>query len=110
MNKQNRIIRHKSLRKRIVGTSDRPRLAVFRSSQHIYAQIIDDTKSVTLVSVSDLKLKGPKKDLAMQVGEEIAKKAQAQKITEVVFDRGGFGYHGRVEAVALGSRKGGLKF
>lgn len=86
------------------------RLSVFRSSQHIYAQIIDDVKQQTLVFASDQKLKGMKKEKAYQVGLALAKKAAAKKIKEVVFDRGKFLYHGRVAEVARGAREGGLKF
>lgn len=93
-----------------MGTQDKPRLAVFRSSQHIYAQIIDDLKSQTLVSESDLKLKGSKKEKAFEVGKKLAEKALKLKINTVVFDRGGFLYHGRVEELAKGAREGGLKF
>jgi large subunit ribosomal protein L18 len=112
MKKQNRVIRHNGIRKHLAGLPDRPRLAVFRSSQHIYAQIIDDGKHTTLVAESDLKVsvKSSKKERAMSVGESIAKKALAKKIKKVVFDRGGFKYHGRVAALAEGARKGGLEF
>lgn len=106
-----RIKRHKSIRKYLKGTSNRPRLAVFRSAQHIYAQIIDDTKGVTLLSESDLSIVGTsKQQKAYVVGSDIAKKATKEGIKEVVFDRGGFMYHGRVKALAEGARKGGLKF
>lgn len=89
----------------------RLRLSVFRSSQYIYAQIIDDVKGQTLVSTSDTKLKGhSKKERAYQVGLALAKKAAAKKIKEVVFDRGRFLYHGRVAELARGAREGGLKF
>lgn len=99
------------MRRKLAGVSDRPRLAVYRSGQHIYAQVIDDSKSVTLVSESDLKIKtGTKKEKALQVGENLAKKALKLKVTQIVFDRGGFKYHGRVEALAEGLRKGGLQF
>lgn len=86
------------------------RLSVFRSSQHMYAQIIDDVKQQTLVFASDQKLKGTKKEKAYQIGLSLAKKAAAKKIKEVVFDRGKFLYHGRVAEVARGAREGGLKF
>lgn len=90
---------------------DRPRVAVFRSGQHIYAQIIDDNKGATLVAESDLKVTtGTKKEKAMKVGETLAQKAIKAKITKVVFDRGGFAYHGRVASLAEGLRKGGLQF
>ena len=90
---------------------DRPRVAVFKSGQHIYAQIIDDKAGKTLVSESDLKVKeGTKKERATKVGEILAGKAAKAKITKVVFDRGGFAYHGRVASLAEGLRKGGLQF
>lgn len=95
----------------MVGNKNRPRLAVFRSSQHIYAQIINDSEGKTLVSESDLALKeGAKKTRAQTVGENLAKKAIKKNIKLVVFDRGGFKYHGRVAALAEGARKGGLEF
>lgn len=117
MLKIKRLGRHKKIRNKInrlfqEGTAEaRVRLSVFRSGQHIYAQIIDDRKGQTLVSESDLNLKsGSKKEKATQVGENIAKKALAQKIDKVIFDRGGFLYHGRIAALAEGARKGGLQF
>jgi len=90
----------------------KPRLSVFRSLKHIYAQIIDDEKGVTLAASSSLELKltGRKTDVAREVGRDIAKKALAKGITEVVFDRGPYKYHGRVKALAEGAREGGLKF
>ncbi|KKQ67420.1 MAG: 50S ribosomal protein L18 [Candidatus Daviesbacteria bacterium GW2011_GWA2_38_24] len=98
-------------RKKIAGTLERPRLSVFRSSQHIYAQIVDDQKHQTLAAESDLNVKsGTKKQKAETVGENIAKKALQKKIKSVVFDRGSFRYHGRVAALAEGARKGGLEF
>ncbi len=103
--------KHKRIRKTIFGNMDRPRVAVFRSGQHIYAQIIDDNKGTTLVAESDLKVTtGTKKEKAMKVGETLAQKAIKAKITKVVFDRGGFAYHGRVASLAEGLRKGGLQF
>ncbi|MBI2600692.1 50S ribosomal protein L18 [Candidatus Daviesbacteria bacterium] len=105
-----RLKRHKTIRKRLAGIKDKPRLAVFRSSQHIYAQIIDDLKGETLVSESDLKYKGSKKQKAYEVGKSLAEKALKIKISKVVFDRGGFLYHGRVEQLAKGAREGGLSF
>lgn len=110
MKKIKRQLKHKKVRKNISGSSDRPRVAVFRSNQHIYAQIIDDVKAVTLVSESDLNLKGSKKEKAEKVGESLAKKAAQKMIKQVVFDRGGFKYHGRVESLAKGLRKGGIEF
>lgn len=104
--------RHFRLRKRIFGSKDRPRLAVFRSSQHIYAQIIDDQAGLTLVSGSDLKLdkKQAKVDQAYQVGKKLAEEAKKKGVGTVVFDRGGFLYHGRVASLARGAREGGLQF
>lgn len=98
---------------KIFGTAARPRLSVFRSNAHIYGQLVDDDKKVTLAASGDLKMakKGLKKvDVAMAVGEDLAKKALKKKIKKVVFDRSGFGYHGRVKALAEGARKGGLVF
>lgn len=98
----------------IHGTKDRPRLFVFRSNQHIYAQIINDDNAKILISASDNDLKDVKKikksESAKEVGKLIAKKAVESKIENVVFDRGGVVYHGRVKALADGAREGGLKF
>ncbi|MDR0468476.1 MAG: 50S ribosomal protein L18 [Peptococcaceae bacterium] len=109
--------KHLRIRKNIVGTPDCPRLAVFRSLQHIYAQLIDDTKGVTLLSASTLEapLKGTldntgNVEAAKKVGLEIGKKAVDKGIAEVVFDRGGNIYHGRVKALAEGAREAGLNF
>lgn len=102
--------RHASLRKHLIGISDRPRLSVFRSSQHIYAQIIDDSKQRTLVAQSDKKLTGKKSEKAFLVGKNLAAQAVKKNIKKVVFDRGGFIYHGRVKALASGAREGGLEF
>lgn len=111
MKKVHRINKHKRVRKNITGVSDKPRVTVFKSGQHIYAQVIDDSKGVTLVAESDLKIKtGTKKEKAEKVGEILAQKAIKAKITKIVFDRGGFAYHGRVAALAEGLRKGGLQF
>ena len=111
MYKVERKQKHKKIRKVMSGTEGRPRLAVFKSSQHIYAQVIDDSKGMTLAAASDLALKtGTKTEKATQVGEELAKKALAKKVKSIVFDRGGFRYHGRVQALADGARKGGLEF
>ncbi|MEG0751039.1 MAG: 50S ribosomal protein L18 [Oscillospiraceae bacterium] len=112
-NKQ-RLLRHKRVRGKISGTKECPRLNVFRSSKHIYAQLIDDVTGNTLCSASTLE-KGIEgytgnADAANKVGKAIAEKAQKLGITEVVFDRGGFIYHGRVKALAEGARDGGLKF
>lgn len=102
--------RHKKIRAKVIGTSRRPRLSVFRSLKHTYAQIIDDSKGVTIVSASDFGVKKNKTESAFVVGETVAQKAKEKKINEVVFDRGGYLYHGRVKAVADGARKQGLKF
>ncbi len=111
MFKTKRLLRHKKIRKNITGTTIKPRLSVFRSSRHIYAQIIDDMQNKTLVAVSDLKYaKGVKLEKAVLVGEDIAKKALKKNLKQVVFDRGGYRYHGRVAALASGARKGGLVF
>lgn len=94
------------------GTKERPRLSVFRSSQHIYAQLIDDDNAKVLAQASDvtIKSKGNKVSHSLEVGKLIAKSALAKKIEKVVFDRGGNVYHGRIKAVADGAREGGLKF
>lgn len=111
MKKQLRQSKHKRVRKNVVGSQDRPRVAVFKSAAHIYAQIIDDAKGTTLVSESDLTVKaGTKKERALKVGETLAAKAVKAKISKVVFDRGGFAYHGRIASLAEGLRKGGLQF
>lgn len=104
--------RHFKLRKYLAGTPSCPRLAVFRSSQHIYAQIIDDSQGKTLAAVSDLKLgsKGTKIEVAFEVGKKLAQEALKKNVKQVVFDRGGFLYHGRVAKLAEGAREGGLKF
>ena len=107
--------RHLRVRKNISGTPTLPRLNVFRSNKHIYAQIIDDIKGVTLVSASsndkEMKLEnGSNCEAAKQVGALIGKRALEQSITSVVFDRGGYLYHGRVQALADGAREAGLKF
>ena len=106
-----RLRRHKRVRKTISGTAERPRLNVYRSLKNIYAQIIDDTTGTTLVSASSLDMEaGGNKDAAKEVGALIAKKALEKGINEVVFDRGGYIYHGRVASLAEGAREGGLKF
>ncbi len=111
MLKIKRLSRHKKIAKKIRGGSDKPRVCVFKSSQHIYAQVIDDSKGVTLASESDLKIeKGTKKEKALVVGENLAKKLLKLNIKQIVFDRGGFIYHGRVLSVAEGLRKGGCEF
>ena len=103
--------RHLRVRSKVSGTPERPRLVVFRSLKHIYAQIVDDTKSKTLMTVSDLNIEqGKKSERAAEVGKTIAEKAKAAGIARVVFDRAGYRYHGRVKAVADAARKGGLEF
>lgn len=109
--------RHRRIRSRISGTAERPRLNVYRSLSHIYVQVINDEEGHTLVSASTLEkelapeLEGKtKKEQATVVGKAVAERAQAAGIDEVVFDRGGYPYHGRVKAVAEAAREGGLKF
>ncbi len=105
--------RHARIRTKVSGTASCPRLCVFRSNKHIHAQIIDDVKGVTLVSCSSVELKlanGSNIEAAKQIGAEIAKRAKAAKITNVVFDRGGYIYHGRVAALAEAAREAGLEF
>ena len=109
-----RLKRHTRVRAKISGTTERPRLAVYRSNANIYAQIIDDVKGITLCSASSVEKDfdgiGSNKEAAKKVGAKIAEKALAAGITEVVFDRGGYIYHGRVSELAAGAREGGLKF
>ena len=93
-----------------LGTAERPRLVVFRSLKHIYAQIVDDTAQRTLMTVTDQSLSGTKTEKSVAVGKLVAEKAKASGITQVVFDRGGYQYHGRVKAVADGAREAGLEF
>ena len=111
---QTRLKRHKRVRAKISGTAARPRLCVYRSNAHISAQIIDDVAGVTLVSASNQEKEiegiGSNKAAARKVGALLAEKAMAKGITEVVFDRGGYLYHGRVSELADGAREGGLKF
>lgn len=111
--------RHKRVRAKVFGTAKIPRLCVFRSSKHIYTQIIDDEKNRVITSADDGKLtsKKTRKDklrgktaVAFQVGKRVAENASAKKVKKVVFDRGGYRYHGRVKALAEGAREGGLKF
>ena len=107
--------RHQHVRRRVTGTAARPRLNVFRSSKHIYAQLIDDVNSVTLVSSSTVDKEltvenGGNVDAAKKVGEAIAKRAIDKNIETIVFDRGGYLYHGRIKALAEGAREAGLKF
>ena len=112
---ETRKVRHLRIRKNISGTSTLPRLNVYKSNAHIYAQVIDDVKGVTLVSASsidkELKLEnGSNIEAATKVGELLASRAKEKKITKVTFDRGGYLYHGRVEALAEAARQNGLEF
>ncbi len=109
---QKRKTRHKRVRSEISGTPKCPRLNVFRSSKHIYAQLIDDESGKTLAAASDIKMKqtGTSIEIAGQVGADIAKSAKDLKLKQVVFDRGGYLYHGRVKALAEWARKGWLTF
>ena len=112
-----RLRRHLRIRKKIQGTAQRPRLSVYRSLSHIYAQVIDDDAGHTLAAASDLesKTKGrkngkPKAEVAKLVGELVGQRAREQGITQVVFDRGGYQFHGRIKALAEGAREAGLTF
>ena len=109
-----RLKRHARVRKKISGTAARPRLNVFRSTKYIYAQLIDDVAGVTLASASSMEKGfegfGGNKEAAKKVGMAIARKAQEKGISEIVFDRSGYIYHGRVKELAEGAREGGLKF
>jgi len=103
--------RHVRVRKTLAGTPARPRLVVFRSLKHIYAQLVDDTANRTIATVGDQDILTMKKTAkATEVGKRIAERAKAAGITKVVFDRAGYQYHGRVKAVAEGAREGGLEF
>ncbi|MBI2062759.1 MAG: 50S ribosomal protein L18 [Candidatus Yanofskybacteria bacterium] len=113
--RQHRTKRHKRVRAKIKGTTETPRISVFRSNRHIFVQVVDDTKGRTLVSSvvkskKKTQAKGNKTEVASAIGEMLAKKAQETGINKVVFDRGGYKYHGRIKALAEGLRKGGLKF
>ncbi|PYX75405.1 MAG: 50S ribosomal protein L18 [Acidobacteria bacterium] len=107
---------HDRIRKKVLGTAERPRLNVYRSLNHIYAQLVDDLKGVTLVSASTAEGKKSERSTggnvaaAKTVGKNIAERAKAKRITKVVFDRGGYIYHGRVKALADAAREGGLQF
>ena len=108
-----RVRKHARVRAKVSGTAKCPRLCVFRSNKHIEAQLIDDVKQTTLVSSSSVQLKlenGSNIEAAKKVGADLAAKAKAKKISTVVFDRGGYVYHGRVAALADAAREGGLKF
>jgi len=110
-----RVRRHNRVRKNVIGVASRPRLAVFRSARHIYAQVVDDTTGRTLAAAStlDTSLKGAsgkKSERAKQVGALVAERAKAAGVTKVAFDRGGYAYHGRIAALADAAREGGLEF
>ncbi len=110
-----RLRRHRRVRKKVEGRDGRPRLSVFRSARHIYAQIIDDTRGHTLASASTLDLRNElqglrKREQAKLVGETLARRARSRGVTRVVFDRGGYRYHGRVRSLAEGAREAGLDF
>jgi large subunit ribosomal protein L18 len=112
-NEQRRQRRHRRVRGKVHGSANRPRLCVFRSSKGIYAQLIDDDAGVTLASASTLNLggaSGTKSEKAAEVGKLVAQRAKDAGIASVVFDRGGYLYHGRVKALADGAREGGLEF
>jgi len=101
------------IRKRVTGSTERPRLCIFRSTKHVYAQVIDDSTGQTLVSASTLDtdgVKGANKDACSAIGKEVAKRAVGKNIKQVVFDRNGYLYHGRVKALADAAREGGLEF
>ncbi|KAK1294667.1 hypothetical protein QJS10_CPA16g01813 [Acorus calamus] len=117
--RDNRIARHERIRKKVEGTPERPRMCVFRSSKHIYVQVIDDSKMHTLASASTMQKPvseeldyscGPTIEVAKKVGETIAKTCLEKGITKVAFDRGGYPYHGRIEALAEAARENGLEF
>ena len=107
-----RVIRHIRVRRRVYGAPERPRMAVFRSSNHIYAQVIDDDRGHTLAAATSLDVKSndTKTDVAKVVGGAVARAALAAGVTKVVFDRGGYKYHGRVKAFAEAAREAGLEF
>ena len=105
-----RVRRHLRVRKTVKGSPERPRLVVFRSLKHIYAQLVDDVTGKTLLTVSDSKLEGKKSEKSAEVGKLLASRAKEAGVTSVVFDRAGYQYHGRVKAVADGAREGGLEF
>ncbi len=109
---EKRVRLHKKIRSRVEGTAERPRLAVFRSNRYMYAQLIDDVAAVTVASASDISLTGKMTKVARAeaVGKKLAEEAKKKNVTTVVFDRGGFSYRGRVQALADGARAGGLQF
>ena len=108
---EQRTRRHLRVRKKVAGTTERPRLVVYRSLKHIYAQLVDDTSHRTLVTVSSQDIEtGKKTEKSVEVGKRLAARAKDAGVTTVVFDRAGYRYHGRVKAVADGAREGGLEF
>ncbi|MDD5050359.1 MAG: 50S ribosomal protein L18 [Candidatus Pacebacteria bacterium] len=110
---EKRIRRHKKIRSSVSGSAEKPRLSVFKSNKHLYAQLIDDDSQKTLAVFSSLNLKDSKKKIseqAIEIGKELAKIAKAKGVTKVVFDRGGFVYQGKIKALADGAREGGLIF
>jgi large subunit ribosomal protein L18 len=109
-NQDRRFRRHLRVRKKVAGTGERPRLVVFRSLKHIYAQLVDDTTGRTLLTVTDAGFEGKKSEKSAEVGKLLASRAKESGVTRVVFDRAGYKYHGRVKAVADGAREGGLEF
>ncbi len=103
--------RHKRIRNKILGTSKRPRVVVYRSLKYIYAQLIDDVKHITIVSASSMGIKkGTKTEKSKECGKKLAELAKKKKIEAIAFDRSGYKYHGRIKALADGAREGGLKF
>jgi len=107
---ERRVRRHIRVRRKVSGTAERPRLVVYRSLKHISAQLVDDVAGRTILTVTDSKLTGTKSERSAEVGKAIAERAKEAGITNVVFDRAGYKYHGRVKAVADGAREGGLEF
>jgi large subunit ribosomal protein L18 len=108
---EKRVRRHLRVRKKVTGTPERPRLVVYRSLKHIYAQLVDDATQRTLMTVTSQSVgEGKKSEKSAEVGKQLAAKAKQAGITRVVFDRAGYQYHGRVKAVADGAREGGLEF
>lgn len=108
-----RIIRHKRIRAKIKGTAERPRFSVFKSNRHFFIQLIDDGAQKTLISVSDKEIKSKSKSrkiIAREIGKTLAKKALGRDVKKIVFDRGGYKFHGVISELAEGAREGGLKF
>jgi len=110
LKREARVRRHRRVRRKVSGTAERPRLAVYRSNRHIYAQLVDDRAAVTLAQASDVGLaQGDKTSRAKEVGKQLAERARAVGLEHAVFDRGGRMYHGRVKSLAEGAREGGLQ-